>query len=120
MTLASAYLEEKSVSDIWDIVQSKLRKEYGEATYKSWLSKLEVSSANNGQLILLAPTKFMREWILTHYKDVIKKLWQEHDPSVIKVDILIKTQKTFQNKEETIHPQVVSNSNHNFAEYLFL
>lgn len=83
---------------IWQEVQSKLRNEFGESTYKSWLSKLHYASYDENKLTLSAPTKFMREWIVTHYYDSIKKIWRNHHPNLEDLEINI------------------SNSNHNNIE----
>ncbi len=75
--------------EIWHLVQNKLKEEYGEATYKSWLSKLDFVETNSGTLTLKAPTKFMREWVVTHYFDSIKNLWKNFDPSISELSINI-------------------------------
>lgn len=74
---------------IWQQVQTKLKNEYGEGTYKSWLSKLDFVSSDTNTLTLLAPTKFMREWIVTHYLDSIKKSWRSFNPEIIDLEINI-------------------------------
>jgi chromosomal replication initiator protein len=89
MSTAELLVSEKTTSDTWLVVQNKLRIEFGDATYKSWLSKLNLGSVCNGQVVLTVPTKFMREWILTHYSDSIKKIWQQSDASVLNLDILV-------------------------------
>ncbi len=73
----------------WKQVQLKLKAEYGEATYKSWLSKIDFVSTNNSTLTLIAPTKFMREWVITHYLENIKNLWRSFDPSIYDLEINI-------------------------------
>ncbi len=75
--------------EIWHKVQSKLKSEHGEATYKSWLSKLDFVSANSSILTLIAPTKFMREWIVTHYLDSIRDSWRIFDPNIKDLEINI-------------------------------
>ena len=89
MSLPAVSIDMNSGSIIWQQVQTKLKEEYGEATYKSWLNKLDFISINSGTLTLLAPTKFMRAWIVTHYLENIKKLWSTFDSSVIDLEINI-------------------------------
>ncbi len=86
---------------IWRQVQCHLRKEYGDSTYKSWLSKLTFVSNESNKLTLLAPTKFMREWILTHYLDSIKNSWREFDSALQDLEINV------------ANTEVKSNSNDN-------
>ena len=74
---------------VWQQVQNTLRSEFGESTYKSWLSKLDYASYDENKLTLSAPTKFMREWIVTHYYDSIKQIWRSHNPTLEDLEISI-------------------------------
>ena len=76
-------------NEIWQQVQNKLRTEYGEATFKSWLSKISFVSSDSGILTILAPTKFIREWISTHYLESIKSFWKMFDSEVVDIEIKI-------------------------------
>ncbi len=76
-------------NEIWQQVQNKLRAEYGEATFKSWLSRITFVSRDSGILTILAPTKFIREWISTHYLESIKTFWQIFDNEVVDVEVKI-------------------------------
>jgi len=88
---------------IWRKVQTKLKSEYGEATYKSWLNKLDFVSSNESKLILIAPTKFMREWIVTHYLESIKNSWNSLGEDIKEVEISISNieSKSATNKSTT-------------------
>lgn len=74
--------------NIWQNIQHKLKNEFGDATYRSWLSKLDFTGYQNFTLILTVPTKFMRDWISTHYLQKIRKFWQELDGKLLDVQIL--------------------------------
>jgi chromosomal replication initiator protein len=90
-----------NINETWSLVQTKLRSDYGDATFRSWLSKLNFISANNGQVVLSAPTRFIKEWILTHYASPIRNIWRSLDEKIIAIDIIIETAKveplSFQN-----------------------
>ncbi len=74
---------------VWPLVQQKLRDNLGEATYNSWLSKLKIVERTSTTVSLSAPTKFIREWIITHYRDIIKNIWQEFEFNILNIDIQI-------------------------------
>lgn len=94
LIMKSMMFENKpNITDAWLQVKDQLRLKYGDATYKSWLSKLDLASLGNGQVILTVPTKFIREWIATHYGDGIKNLWQKVDPSILDLDIMVLANK---------------------------
>ncbi len=61
----------------WEQVSNKLKSLYGEAIFKSWLKPLRFVSSNQNKVQLSVPTRFMREWISSHYADDIHRLWQE-------------------------------------------
>jgi chromosomal replication initiator protein len=93
MSTINALLEKsENIVDNWQLVQTRLRSSYGEATYKSWLSKLEFVNAKNGQVTLAAPTRFIREWVITHYGAPIKNIWHTIDNSVFHLDIVVSEQ----------------------------
>lgn len=76
-------------TQVWLYTQNKLREEYGEATFKSWLSKIELVSADSGVLTVLTPTKFIREWVSAHYLESIKEFWCQQDNSINEVEIRV-------------------------------
>ncbi|MEX1108482.1 MAG: DnaA N-terminal domain-containing protein, partial [Dongiaceae bacterium] len=51
----------------WARVRGRLRSELGDAAYRSWLKPLTLAGLTDGELRLSAPTRFMRDWILSHY-----------------------------------------------------
>lgn len=80
-------LERPQCTLIWEQIQDKLKLEFGEATYKSWLSKLAYVDYDNFTLTIKAPTKFMKEWVATHYAAKIKNFWKELDNSILNIEI---------------------------------
>jgi len=57
----------------WDRVRGRLRDEFGEAAFKSWLNPLSLAEIKNGQVRILVPTRFW-DWVATHYGDRIRSL----------------------------------------------
>ena len=57
--------------------------------YDSWLSVLLYVSTEGSKVVLSAPTRFIKEWILVHYLDQILKYWQDEDQSICSVDICV-------------------------------
>ncbi len=88
---------------IWSIVQDDLKQEFGEDTYKSWISKLECTGFNASAVSFHVPTRFIRDWVRTHYEKKILKSWQKHNSSIKKISIVI-------NKPKTSTPASVSES----------
>ncbi len=72
-------------------VMTVLRAEVGDAAFKSWLQPLTVSPINlgSGEVSLVVPTRFMRDWIVKHYAERIQALWMAQNPAVTSVELTV-------------------------------
>ena len=61
----------------------------GETAYRSWLKPLTIGELKGGEISITVPTRFMRDWVLTHYADRIRALWSGENPRVQSVDIVV-------------------------------
>ncbi len=84
----------QAASNIWLLVVNALKSEYGEETFKSWVSKLEFLDCNNSVIKFTVPTRFIRDWIVTHYEKRLLKLWRQYDDHVRKISITIESKKS--------------------------
>ena len=66
----------------WALVKSQLRAEYGDTAYKTWLASLTLEGLEGERVRLSVPTRFLRDWIASHYADRIKVLWRRTNPVV--------------------------------------
>jgi len=73
----------------WDRVKTRLKQEFGESAFKSWVTPITATSLRNGEVELAVPTRFMRDWITTHYAERIRALWNGENPSVRKVTLKV-------------------------------
>jgi chromosomal replication initiator protein len=64
---------------------------YGNATYESWFKRLTPVAIQDSTLLLLSPTRFIREWIVTHYQSALLRCVQEHAPEVAHVEIMVRS-----------------------------
>jgi len=66
-----------------------LRREIGDAAYKSWLQPLRLTSLDGGRVVISAPSRFTREWVVSRYADRIRALWRGEDPSIqsVRIDV---------------------------------
>ncbi|WP_115938287.1 chromosomal replication initiator protein DnaA [Aestuariispira insulae] len=75
------------VSAQWARIRARLRAEYGETAYKSWLKPLTFDSIDNGIVRLRVPTRFMRNWIESQYRDRLVTLWTSENPAIEAIEI---------------------------------
>lgn len=73
----------------WARIRGRLKDEVGETAYRSWLKPLTVADLSQGQVRIVVPTRFMRDWIRTHYADRIRALWSGENPGVQSVEIVV-------------------------------
>lgn len=79
----------KANQNVSALVQLDLKRECGEEAYKSWLSKLLLIDFNDHYVNFVVPTRFVRDWILTHFEKKIFKTWQRHIPTLKKISITV-------------------------------
>jgi len=100
------YADEDSSSKTWLTVSNSLKKEYGEETFKSWISKLNFVGCANGHINFTVPTRFIRDWIATHYEKRLLNLWRQHNSNVKKINITIESKSN--SNFEILKPERVS------------
>ncbi len=66
---------EDVLSETWQRISASLHAQFGEAVFRSWLKPLQFSEIKDNCVFLSVPTRFMREWIHTHYFSAITELW---------------------------------------------
>src|SRR5574337_791358 len=73
----------------WEKVLGTLKAELGEAVFKSWLKPLALARAEGSEVVIAAPTRFMRDWVERHYLERMKALWTNLDPTVRVLEVRV-------------------------------
>lgn len=68
-----------SATATWKKVQSDLSYAIGANVHRSWTAQLSVAEANDRDVILTAPTRFIASKIRSDYFDTLCRLWLKHD-----------------------------------------
>lgn len=84
-----AIKNDNSVQDQWGQICSQLKVEVGETAFDSWLKPLTLGSFNDGVMNICVPTRFMRNWVITHYSDRIHKIWEKKNPEIKSVNFIV-------------------------------
>lgn len=61
----------------WDRISQKLNAQFGDAIFRSWLKPIRFTGSEEGRVMLSVPSRFVREWVCSHYGDAIEALWNE-------------------------------------------
>ena len=56
----------------WLSLKKDLKQSVGESAYNNWLKHLNFVSLENSSISFSLPTKFLRDWIVNNYSDIIK------------------------------------------------
>ena len=75
--------------DAWKRVRARLLAELGHATFASWLAPLVLVKTDDDQVTLGVATRFLRDWIASHYADRIAALWARERPGIQSARIVI-------------------------------
>ena len=55
----------------WERIAQRLRSSLGEDLYSSWFARMDIEQFQDGRLVVSLPTRFLRNWIVTHYSDTL-------------------------------------------------
>ncbi|WP_299439830.1 chromosomal replication initiator protein DnaA [uncultured Rhodospira sp.] len=91
MTRMGVTVSDMDISTLWDRVRRQLRREFGTAAYNSWVKPMTVTARDDSEVTLGLPTRFMRDWVMTHYADRIRALWSGSDPGGRSVRFVVLT-----------------------------
>src|SRR5262249_47018776 len=71
----------------WRKVKDQLRSELGEDVFSSWFGRMELEAVQNGSVRLSVPTRFLRNWIQSHYSEKVLLKWQSEEPDVTRLEL---------------------------------
>ena len=77
------------VLSAWAAVYKDLRDEFGEAVYRSWLKPLTLQAYYHGTLEVSVPTRFMRDWIQTHYSKRILEMATAKYDDIKRLEVVV-------------------------------
>ncbi len=84
-----AIINDSSVQDQWGQICSQLKNEVGDTAFESWLKPLSLGSFSDGVMNICVPTRFMRNWVITHYSDRIHKIWEKKNPAIKNINFVV-------------------------------
>lgn len=86
---ADSFAPTPEILGLWDDVHAALRSEFGEAVFRSWLKSLTLQACYLGTLEVSVPTRFMRDWIQTHYAARILEMCAQRNADIKRLEIVV-------------------------------
>lgn len=112
-----SFVPTAAIQTLWNDVHETLRTEFGEAVFRSWLKPLTLQACYHGTLEVSVPTRFMRDWIQSHYSARILELCADRNAEIRRVEIVVVQTATSRELNETkpaetsVKPAAKSNQN---------
>ena len=73
----------------WNEVLEKFKKTFGNDIYESWLKNISLKKEYNHYVVLSAPTRFIRDWIVSRYADKILDIIKVFKKSIQRIEFFI-------------------------------
>ncbi len=87
--MADSLARAEDVQSQWARVRARLRAEFGDAAYRSWLRNITLLGLEHGRVRIAVPTRFLRDWVAAHYVDRLRALWNAENSAVLAVEISV-------------------------------
>lgn len=78
-------------TDAWARVRGRLKADLGDEVFSCWFAGMNVEQIEGGTVLLSVPSRFLKTWISTHYRDKLAALWQAEGPAYRKVEVSVRT-----------------------------
>ncbi len=102
--------------DQWSNVLKKLNSEYGNEIFNSWIKNIKIQSQEDEIVFFTVPTRFIKDWITSHYLDKIIFFLNSENPDIKRVKInidnsLSSTTHQIENNLESTNPYSLNTNN---------
>ncbi len=73
----------------WDRVRDRLKADVGEVEYRTWLRQMTMAGLDGDEVTIHLPTRFLRDWVRSHYADKLAAFWRMESGDVQRVDLRV-------------------------------
>ena len=73
----------------WARIRARLLQDVGEVEYRTWLRHMALVGIDGDEVTVSLPSRFLRDWVRSHYADKLDHLWQAENTGVRRVDLRI-------------------------------
>jgi len=98
----------------WTRVRGRLRAEVGDDVYSSWFARMDLEAIEEGTVRLSVSTRFLKNWIQSHYAERVLACWQAEDDHIGRLELVVRNcvlkSALSPQKPEVAAPPVVTTS----------
>jgi len=100
-TNVNQFLKEENSLD-WNEVLKKIQFTLGSDVYDSWIKNIVLEKEYNHYVVLSAPTRFVRDWIVSRYADKMVDIIKIFKKTIQRVEFTIEENKEKLNKVDSV------------------
>ena len=101
----------------WNEVLKNFKTTFGNDIYESWIRNINLKREFNHYVVLSAPTRFVRDWIVSRYADKILDIIITHKKSIQRIEFLIEESKERSDKTEFRRDSQISSIENSLLNY---
>ncbi|WP_349359049.1 chromosomal replication initiator protein DnaA [Stappia sp.] len=90
MSLQELPASESVGAENWARVKKRLRAELGEDVFTSWFARVDLEDHADGTVRLSVPTRFLKQWIQSHYRERLMGLWKRECEDVHRIELTVR------------------------------
>ena len=91
-TSSAVLAQEENLLD-WNEVLKNFKTTFGNDIYESWIRNINLKREFNHYVVLTAPTRFVRDWIVSRYADKFLDIIKTFKKSIQRIEFLIEESK---------------------------
>ena len=101
----------------WNEVLKNFKTTFGNDVYESWLKNINLKKEFNHYVVLTAPTRFVRDWIVSRYADKILDIIKTFKKSIQRIEFFIEESKERSDKTEFRRDSQISSIENSLLNY---
>ena len=101
----------------WNEVLKNFKTTFGNDVYESWIKNINLKREFNHYVVLTAPTRFVRDWIVSRYADKILDIIKTFKKSIQRIEFFIEESKEKSDKIDFRRDSQISSIENSLLNY---
>ena len=101
----------------WNEVLKNFKTTFGNDIYESWIRNINLKKEFNHYVVLTAPTRFVRDWIVSRYADKILDIIKTFKKSIQRIEFFIEESKEKSDKIDFRRDSQISSIENSLLNY---
>ena len=115
-TSSEVLAQEENLLD-WNEVLKNIKTTFGNDIYESWIRNINLKKEFNHYVVLTAPTRFVRDWIVSRYADKILDIIKTFKKSIQRIEFFIEESKEKSDKIDFRRDSQISSIENSLLNY---